>query len=213
MTPAPGSLNSDAAIRLLLVDDHPLVRDGLRARLERDKKLTVSADTGTYAEAVSIVTSLDIDLALIDINLNGASGIELTAHLRALQPSLAIIILSMHDGIDYVEAAMQAGANGYVLKGAPSDEIIAAIHAVSAGKSCFSHQLQPSRAHGASPLTPREREVLRCIAQGKSNKHIARELDLSVSTVDTHRVNIKRKLGIEGKAELIRYGLVLQSGM
>lgn len=213
MTPTAISPDNDATIRVLLVDDHQLVRDGLHARLERDQRLKVSAEAGTYAEAVALATSQDIDLALIDINLNGASGIELTAHLRELRPGLAIIILSMHDGADYVDAAVQAGANGYVLKGAPSDDIIAAVHAVRAGKPYFSNRLQPSRTDVGAPLTQREREVLGCIAQGKSNKHIARELDLSVSTVDTHRVNIKRKLGINGKAELIRYGLTFQSGI
>ena len=197
-------------VHILLVDDHPLVRDGLRSRLEAIPHFAVVAEAGNAEEALQHAAAQSIDLALMDINLNGMNGIELTGRFNALHPEIAVLMLSMHDKAEYVMQAIQAGARGYVLKDAPALDIITAIDTVMSGGIYYSAGLARQLARPLPPallLTPREREVLQCIATGKSNKHIARELNLSVRTVETHRLNIKRKLGIEGQADLIRFAV------
>lgn len=197
-------------VHILLVDDHPLVRDGLRARLESIPHFDVVAEAGTAEEALDHAASKEIDLVLMDINLAGTNGIDLTRRLCAQYPEIAVLMLSMHDKAEYVMQAIQAGARGYVLKDAPALDIIAAIDTVMSGGIYYSAGLARQLSRPVPPamlLTAREREVLKCIATGKSNKHIAREMNLSVRTVETHRLNIKRKLGIEGQADLIRFAL------
>ncbi len=198
-------------VHILLVDDHPLVRDGLRARLEAVPQFTIAAEAGNASEALHHAATQMIDIVLMDINLStGMSGIELTGRFNTLFPEIAILMLSMHDKTEYVMHAIQAGARGYVLKDAPAMDIITAIDTVLSGGIYYSAGLAKQLSRPMPPallLTPREREVLQCIATGKSNKHIARDMDLSVRTVETHRLNIKRKLGIEGQADLIRFAL------
>jgi DNA-binding NarL/FixJ family response regulator len=194
------------AIRILLVDDHPLVRDGLRARLEAMGQFEVVGEAGSAAEALDEARRSMPDLVLMDINMRGTNGIEATAQFRAQFPRIAVLILSMHDKLEYVTQAIQAGARGYVLKDAPGKDIVVAIETVMSGGIYYSAALASQLAkpqNQDNQLTQREHEILRHIANGESNKHIARELDLSVRTVETHRLNIKRKLGIEGQAELI----------
>lgn len=197
-------------VHILLVDDHPLVRDGLRARLETIPHFSVVAEAANADEALRHAATQTIDLALMDINLQGMNGIDLTARFNTLYPEIAVLMLSMHDKAEYVMQAIQAGARGYVLKDAPAQDIITAIDTVMSGGIYYSAGLSKQLSHPLAPallLTPREKEVLQRIATGKSNKHIARELNLSVRTVETHRLNIKRKLGIEGQADLIRFAL------
>jgi DNA-binding NarL/FixJ family response regulator len=196
-------------IRILLVDDHPLVRDGLRARLEAVAGLEVVAEAGSAAEALEAARLHAPGLVLMDINMRGANGIEATAAFSAQFPQIAVLILSMHDKGEYVTQAMQAGARGYVLKDAPGKDIVVAIETVMSGGIYYSAGLarQLARPPIQEELTLREKEVLRHIANGESNKQIARALDLSVRTVETHRLNIKRKLGIEGQAELIKFAV------
>ena len=197
-------------IRILLVDDHPLVRDGLRARLEAVPTFDVVGEAGSAQEALDVARLLAPDLVLMDINMRGTNGIEATAAFRAQCPAIAVLILSMHDKQEYVSQAMAAGARGYVLKDAPGKDIVVAIETVMSGGIYYSaglaSQLGRTQAQ-EEPLTTREQEVLRHIANGEANKQIARALDLSVRTVETHRLNIKRKLGIEGQAELIKYAV------
>jgi two-component system nitrate/nitrite response regulator NarL len=196
-------------IKLLLVDDHPLVRDGLKARLESIEHFEIVGEAGNQEDALQLTSSIAVDLILMDINLGRSSGIQLSAELLKRHPQISVVILSMHDRAEYVTQAIEAGARGYVSKDAPAEEIIEAINCVAAGASYFSSALKPEEStfKPNSPLTMREQCVLESIATGKSNKHIARELDLSVRTVETHRLNIKRKLNIEGQADLIRYAL------
>lgn len=197
-------------VRILLVDDHPLVRDGLRARLEAVPHLRVVGEAGSSQEALEQAGVWQPDLVLMDVNMRGGSGIEATAQLTKRYPGIAVLILSMHDKPEYVSQAMQAGARGYVLKDAPGKDIVLAIDAVMGGGIYYSAALARQLASPQTQdnqLTQREQEVLRHIAAGQSNKQIARELDLSVRTVETHRLNIKRKLGIEGQAELIRFAV------
>ncbi|AVR96138.1 response regulator [Pseudoduganella armeniaca] len=199
-------------IRILLVDDHPLVRDGLRARLEAVPTFDVVGEAGSAAEALEVARLQAPDLVLMDINMRGQNGIEATAEFRVRFPAIAVLILSMHDKQDYVAQAIAAGARGYVLKDAPGKDIVVAIETVMSGGIYYSAALaaqlaRPANVPQEEALTTREQEVLRHIAAGESNKQIARSLDLSVRTVETHRLNIKRKLGIEGQAELIRYAV------
>ena len=208
---------SEQDITILLVDDHPLVRDGLRARLESAPRLRVVGEAGSAEEALEQAGLLQPDLVLMDVNMRGGSntsGIEATARLTQRYPGIAVLVLSMHDKPEYVTQAIQAGARGYVLKDAPGKDIVLAIDTVMGGGIYYSAALArqlagpPSAPSGMGEgLTAREQEILRFIAAGQSNKGIARELDLSVRTVETHRLNIKRKLGIDGQAELIRYAI------
>jgi len=197
-------------IKILLVDDHPLVRDGLRARLEAMPQFEVVAEAGGASEALEQAARCRIDLVLMDINMRGTNGIEATALFKQAFPQIAVLILSMHDKVEYVSQAIQAGARGYVLKDAPGKDIVVAIETVMSGGIYYSAALARQLAQPQNQdnqLTTREHEVLRHIANGESNKQIARALDLSVRTVETHRLNIKRKLGIEGQAELIRFAV------
>lgn len=197
-------------IKILLVDDHPLVRDGLRARLEAMPQFQVVAEAGGAAEALEQAAGHPVDLVLMDINMRGVNGIEATAQFTKAFPHIAVLILSMHDKMEYVSQAIQAGARGYVLKDAPGKDIVVAIETVMSGGIYYSAALARQLAQPQpqdNQLTSREHEVLRHIANGESNKQIARALDLSVRTVETHRLNIKRKLGIEGQAELIRFAV------
>lgn len=197
-------------IRILLVDDHPLVRDGLRARLEAVAHFDVVAEAGGADEALAQARQHQVDLVLMDINMRGTNGIDATAQFKQAFPQIAVLILSMHDKLEYVSQALQAGARGYVLKDAPGKDIVVAIETVMSGgiyySAALARQLSRPQVHD-SFLTTREQQVLQHIAAGQSNKQIARELDLSVRTVETHRLNIKRKLGIEGQAELIKYAV------
>jgi DNA-binding NarL/FixJ family response regulator len=197
-------------VHILLVDDHPLVRDGLRARLESVPHFSVVAEADSADQALQHAATLSIDLVLMDINLNGMNGIELTGRFNTLYPEMAVLMLSMHDKAEYVMQSIQAGARGYVLKDAPATDIINAIDTVMDGQIYYSAGLSKQLTRPVTPaqlLTPREQEILQRIATGKSNKHIARDLDLSFRTVETHRLNIKRKLGIECQADLIRLAL------
>ncbi|RXZ42011.1 response regulator [Crenobacter cavernae] len=197
-------------VRLVLVDDHPLVRDGLRARLDAVPHIEVVGEAGSGDEALALADTVRPDLMLVDIGMKGMNGIQLTAELRTQHPSLMVVILSMYDNAEYVTSAIRAGARGYVLKDAPSHEIIAAIEAAMAGGSYYSaavtHTLiAPPAADDA--LTEREREVLLLLAQGLSNKAIAQLLGISVRTAETHRLSIRRKLDIESAAGFVKYAM------
>ncbi|QKH39178.1 response regulator transcription factor [Achromobacter pestifer] len=207
------------AIRLLLIDDHPLVRDGLRLRLETVPQLQVVGEAGNAAAAQAFLAACMAEdpqggtlphLALMDLNMPGVGGLELTALLHERYPQIAVLVLSMHDNPEYMVQAVKAGARGYLLKDEPAQEIVTAIGAVMAGRSYFSAAVAVRLSQATAPatmLTQRERDVLRHIASGEANKQIAQALGLSVRTVETHRLNIKRKLGIDGQAELIKYAV------
>ena len=197
-------------IRLLLVDDHPLVRDGLRARLEAVPGFEVVGEAGNAAEARERMAALQPSLVLMDVGMKDVNGIELTALLLEADPALQVLMLSMYDNPEYVHRAMQAGARGYVLKDSPASEIIAAIEAVAGGGTFLSPAVAKRlfRNQEARPvLSPRESEILSALARGLSSKQIAREMDVSVRTVETHRQSIKRKLALDGQAELIKYAV------
>lgn len=210
MSTASDDTANAKAIRVLLVDDHQLVRDGLHSRLGETPGIEVVGEAGTGQEALALAASLQPDLVLLDIGLPDMSGLDVAARLGEVAPGTRALMLSMYDNREYVLSALRAGAAGYVLKDATSKEIIAAIRAVAAGASYCSASLTTALATGGSEpptLTEREREILILVAKGNSNKRIAQQLDVSVRTVETHRLNLRKKLGIETPAGLIRYAL------
>lgn len=197
-------------MRILIVDDHPLVREGVRTLINHQSGLEVVGEAADADGALEAIARLEPALVLTDIGMKQVSGIALAAQIRERWPAIHVIVLSMYDNPDYVHQAMQAGVRGYVLKDAPSSDIVDAIRAVAAGDTFLSASLsrQSARSDGPRPiLSEREAEILACLARGMSSKQIAAEHDLSVRTVETHRQNIRRKLRIEGQAELIRYAV------
>ncbi|MCR6477450.1 response regulator transcription factor [Variovorax sp. ZS18.2.2] len=203
-------------IRLFIVDDHPLVRDGLRARLGAMPNLEIVGEAGSGAEALALLDAVRCDLMLVDVGMKDMNGIDFAALVlqrneqHQQQPAPHIVMLSMYDNPEYVQKAMQVGARGYVLKDAPAAEIVAAIEAVSAGGTFLSPAVSKKLFRNQAPrplLTPRESEILTALGRGESSKQIARDLGLSVRTVEAHRQSIKRRLGIEGQAELIKYAV------
>ncbi len=212
------NMRPPAPVKLLLVDDHPLVRDGVRVRLEAVPHFEVVGEAGDAQAALEAARTLSPDLALMDIGMRGMNGIALTEKFAEAFPEIAVLVLSMHDNLEYVRQVIRAGARGYVLKDAPASELVEAIDAVLAGRPFYSAQLAMRMAEQAitptpvEALTPRERDILDGIAKGYANKRIADELGLSVRTVESHRLNLKRKLGIEGQAELVKFAVELGKG-
>ncbi|MNJ13241.1 MULTISPECIES: response regulator [Pseudomonas] len=197
-------------IRLALVDDHSLVRDGIRALLSVIPTVTVVGEAENGATAIEMVEHSKPDLLLVDINLPDINGLELTRKLRDRYPSLKVLVLSMHDSKEYVSESLRSGASGYVLKNAPSREIVAAIEAIANGGTFYSAEIAQKLLldDGTSnELTPRESQVLYKMAQGLNNKEMARELSISVRTVETHRLSIRRKLNIDKPAALVKYAI------
>ncbi|CAN1601519.1 response regulator transcription factor [Pseudomonas sp. B21-028] len=198
------------AIRVALVDDHSLVRDGIRALLSVMPQLDVVGEAENGAQAIEMVGRCQPDLLLMDIGLKDMNGLELTRRLGKQYPSLKILVLSMYDNHEYVSESVRSGASGYVLKNAPSREIIAAIEAIIGGGTFYSAEIAQRLAAAPSTddeLTPRERQVLLKMVQGLNNKEMARELDISVRTVETHRLSIRRKLNIDKPAALAKYAI------
>lgn len=201
-------------IRIFLIDDHPMVREGLRSRLSSVAHLEVVGEAGEPEQALACLSVCAPTVVLMDVGLKATgaiqNGIELTQAMLAREPGLRVLMFSMYDNPEYVQRALQAGARGYVLKDAPASEIVAAIDAVAAGGTFLSEALSKRLFRNQQPrpmLSPRESEILSALARGESSKQIAKALDLSVRTVETHRQSIKRKLGLEGQAELIKYAV------
>jgi DNA-binding NarL/FixJ family response regulator len=203
--------------RVLIVDDHVVVRDGLRQLIESDRDLTVCGEAASGEEAVQVATKSKPDLAIVDITLGGTDGIELIKNLKAILPTLRILVLSMHDETHYAERALRAGANGYVMKREARDQIMQAIRVILAGDIYVSERVNSTLLHqyfhgsdgkARSPisrLSDRELEVLTLLGKGLSSKDIGERLHLSPKTVDSHRTHMKEKLGLAGAPELIRF--------
>ncbi|SDZ37760.1 two component transcriptional regulator, LuxR family [Jannaschia faecimaris] len=199
-----------AIIRVMIVDDHPMVADGIRALLETYDDLTVVGTVSNGRAAIEQAAELDPDVILLDLNMPEMNGLAATEILRDALPQIAILILSMHDSPEYVATALRHGANGYCLKDQPTEEIRRAIDTVMAGERYLCPGAETTlvpTADGSEPLTSREQTILLLLAQGQSNKQVAGELDISVRTVETHRKNLKRKLGIATTAGLTRYAM------
>ncbi|KAA9005583.1 response regulator transcription factor [Histidinibacterium aquaticum] len=197
--------------RVVIVDDHPMVAEGLQSILETYDDLEIAGILTSGQEAVEAVERLEPDVMLLDLNMPGMGGLSATEIILERRPETRVLILSMHDSPEYISTALRHGARGYVLKDVPVDEVKTAIDAVLSGEQylCTGARtsLSPGTADGREPLTGREQTILLQLAQGKSNKEVALALDISVRTVETHRKNIRRKLGISSTAGLTRYAM------
>ncbi|UWQ89848.1 response regulator transcription factor [Aliisedimentitalea scapharcae] len=198
-------------IRILIVDDHPMVAEGIQSILESYDDIMVVGTLSDGQAAVDQAAALAPDVVLMDLNMPGLGGLSATEILLERLPALRILILSMHDSPEYISTALSHGAMGYVLKDVPTDEIKLAIDTVMRGEQYLctgaKGSLKPKAGETREALTGREQTILLELAQGKSNKEVAQTLDISVRTVETHRKNIKRKLGISSTAGLTRYAL------
>lgn len=203
---------------VVLADDHPVVRTGVRSLLESDAGFEVVGEAGNGHEAVQLVEELQPDILVLDLMMEGMNGIEVTRHLSKRSPGTGIVILSMHSNETYVVEALKAGARAYVLKESSSEELVQAVNNAMAGRRYLSASLSERAINryastSAGPtnnddrLTAREREVLPLVAQGLTSSEIARRLLISARTVDVHRGNLTRKLGFKCQADLIRYAI------
>lgn len=204
--------------RILIVDDHPLMREGIAKWIGYDPALEVCGEAGTIPEALKAIENLHPDLVLCDVVLVGRSGLELLKEVQDTRPELPVVMLSMHDEAIYALRSLRAGARGYLMKDTGGAEVLAAVKQVLAGGTAFgvgvTRQLledfagrQRGRRSPLAVLTDREFEILEMLGEGKTNREIASHLNLSPKTVETHRVNIRHKLHIKSTPELIRYAV------
>ncbi len=210
-------MNAARRIRILLADDHAVLRAGLRALLSAQGDLEVVGEASDGAEAIRLTQALHPDVVVMDIGMPGVSGIDATARIKHDLPAAKVLILSMHDDRGYLRQVLRAGASGYVLKKAADTELLAAIRAAARGevfldpalaKALVDEVVEPKRAGSEIPaLSDREREVLRLIAHGHTNQQVADRLCISVKSVETYKARLMEKLGLKGRAELVRYAL------
>ena len=215
--PAPGPRSERK--RILLVDDHPFMRVGLATLIDRQPDLAVCGEAGNPLEAFHALEKTKPDLILTDLTMPGRSGLEFIKDLRAAEPELAILVVSMHDEAVHAERALRAGARGYIMKEAGGENLLAAIRQVLRGEVYVSPKMSARILEGLSggkprgssspieKLTDREFEVFQLIGQGKSTREIAGQLHLSPKTVDVHRANIKEKLDLTDVTALIRHAV------
>ncbi|MGZ5033225.1 MAG: response regulator [Usitatibacter sp.] len=203
-------------IRIVLADDHTIVREGLKQLLAAADGLEIVGEARDGHEVMKVVRELDFDLLLLDMSMPGKSGIELIKQVRAEKPKLRILILSMHEERQYAIRAIRAGASGYLTKESASRQLVEAIRKVASGGAFISAEVAEQLALGAMPdakgalhelLSDREFQIFRMIAEGMSVSDIAERLNLSVKTVSTHKANIMQKMRLETTGELIRYAL------
>ena len=207
-------------VRVVLADDHPVVRQGLRRLLEGEPDLTVVGETGEGREVVALVARTEADVLVVDLRLPGLSGLEITRQVSRERPATRVLVLSMHATEAYVLEALANGASGYALKDSSADETLRAIREVAAGRRYLAPPLtdraieayaqrlrdQPS-TDPYDALTSREREVLQLAAEGLANAEIGKRLFISPRTVEVHRGNLSRKLGLGSQTDLVRYAL------
>jgi two-component system response regulator NreC len=209
-----------ARIRILLADDHAVLRTGLRMLISSQRDLEVVGEASDGDEAVRKAAALRPDVALVDISMPGTGGIRAIERIRQAVPTTRVLVLTMHDVPAYLRASLAAGASGYVVKRSADSDLLAAIRDVHRGRTVLDPSLSARVVHGslrrrgaAEPTTPtallsqREREVLELVAQGFTNQQIADHLGLSVKTVETYRARLVEKLGLQSRAELVRYAL------
>jgi DNA-binding NarL/FixJ family response regulator len=205
--------------RVLIVDDHPMMREGLAQLLEHEPDLTVCGQADNSAQALTSVAAGRPDLALVDISLPDKSGLELIKDLQAMQPGLPILVVSMHDETIYAERVLRAGGRGYIMKQEGGKKLMQAIRQVLSGQIYVSEKMsakileifsghRPEASHSlVERLSDREFEVFQLIGQGKATREIAGRLHLSIKTVEVHRANMKKKLELATGADLVRYAI------
>jgi DNA-binding NarL/FixJ family response regulator len=205
--------------RLLIADDHAMVRRGLRMVLDAEPDLRVVAEAGDGAEAVRLAESMDLDLAVLDVSMPRLTGLQATAELARARPELRVLILSMHDNEQYLFEALKAGASGYVLKSAADRDLVEACRAALRGEPFlypsgvaalirdFLDRARDGEESPRDPLTPRELEIVKLIAEAHSTAEIAELLSISPRTVERHRENLMGKLGMRDRVELTRYAI------
>jgi two-component system, NarL family, response regulator NreC len=207
-------------IKVLLADDHTLFRQGISGLLSRDSDIEIICEVSNGGDALDKCIELRPDLLLIDISMPGLSSFEATRQLKKARPGTKVVFLSMYDDEDYLHDAVESGASGYILKDTAAPELMTAIREVMRGGTYLSPRLMarlvddfrgrvksPTRVSRFGTLTSREREVLKLLAEGKSVKDIAANLDLSTKTVEAHKFNLMRKLDIHNKAQLVHYAI------
>jgi len=211
--------------RIILADDHALVRDGLRLVIEAEPDLEVLGEASSAAEAVQRVAATRPDVLLLDITMPGGGGIGALEEIRKASPATRVLMLTMHEDPEYLRVALVSGASGFILKNAAGSELLSAIRTVGEGRTyvdptlagiALRNALVPARPSGApdgglARLSPREIEVLRQLALGYTNKEIVNRLSVSVKSVETYRARLSEKLGLSSRAELVRYAL--ENGM
>lgn len=214
----PSATKAAVQKKILVVDDHPMMREGLRGVIGREPDLMVCGEAENARQASEAVTKLAPDLVLMDITMPGKNGLELVKDLKAMHPNLAILAISMHDESLYAERMLRAGASGYITKQQPSEELVKAIRQVLEGRLYLSPNLserllwrfsgQPMKIQSPMEiLTDREFEIFHLVSEGKCPKEIAWHLHISGKTVDVHTANIRRKLKLKTSAQLIRFAV------
>jgi DNA-binding NarL/FixJ family response regulator len=205
--------------RLLLADDHAMVRRGLRLVLDAEPDLRVVAEAGDGVEALRLVRDIDVDLAVLDVSMPRMTGLQAAAEVMTARPSVRVLMLSMHDNEQFLFEALKAGASGYVLKTAADRDLVEACRAALRGEPFlypsaiaalvrdFLERAREGEATPTDPLTPRELQVVKLIAEAHTNDQIAAVLQISPKTVERHRENLMAKLGMRDRVELTRYAI------
>jgi DNA-binding NarL/FixJ family response regulator len=208
-----------STLRLLLADDHEIVRKGLRSVLEAQKDCEVVGEAGDGRQTVALVKELNPDIVILDISMPLLNGLEATRQILKMRPQTKVLILTMHESDPLIRDVLDAGARGYILKTDAGRDLIAAVESLRRNKTFFTSRVsqmildgflkgdaRPSE-NGGIRLTPRQREIVQLLAEGKSSKEVAVALDLSVKTAETHRANIMRKLDCHSVSEVVRYAI------
>jgi DNA-binding NarL/FixJ family response regulator len=205
--------------RVLIVDDHPIVRQGITRLINYEEELTVCGEAGNAKEAMENIIKEEPDLVIVDISLKGRSGLELIKDIKMRHENLPVLVVSMHDESLYAERVLRAGAKGYIMKQEPPEKILDAIRQVLGGKIFVSEKMREKmlqryvlgssqrNVSSVDQLSDRELEVFRLIGKGMGTRQIAKELDLSIKTVETYREHIKEKLNLENSSKLLQYAI------